>query len=527
MLQRGTTLEHNKYYIEDVIGQGGFGHVYRARERLTGEVVAIKELTIGLDNREIVQRFVQEARATLRLTHPYIARTYGIFHDRGTYYLTMEYLPGGSLADRLRRGRLPMRDAVRIATNVCKALAYAHDKGVVHCDIKPANVLFDKDGEVRLADFGIAHVSEQMMTRKLFTATGMMMGTVRYMAPEQLEGVRDDPRVDIYAMGAMLYEMLAGRPYLDFETETTPAAQVRNIQRIQSESPRPLRAVNPATPAWLAETVARALRKRPEDRFATAEKLREALQSRYPEPKLERSLPLKRATDSHKRQTWPEFSCWQWGVLCVLGAFTIIALIGLSTLFLRMDSPTELTPSDLTVTMVGPATHTVLPTEMSDEELPPTLTVTWLSPTLTITPTLPSPIFTLTSSPPTPTVTPLPTLTPTSVPPTTTPLPPTATPLPEHASWSVGTVLHLYTRDCPNCSWGELAVYAKPKLDSEIIGHVRYGNDAEHSTAVTIVEEPVYEDNEFYRDDWWWKIRSSVDGLTGWVRQTTLLDSAQ
>ncbi|NBD36597.1 MAG: protein kinase, partial [Chloroflexi bacterium] len=285
MLQRGTTLEHNKYYIEDVIGQGGFGHVYRARERLTGEVVAIKELTIGLDNREIVQRFVQEARATLRLTHPYIARTYGIFHDRGTYYLTMEYLPGGSLADRLRRGRLPMRDAVRIATNVCKALAYAHDKGVVHCDIKPANVLFDKDGEVRLADFGIAHVSEQMMTRKLFTATGMMMGTVRYMAPEQLEGVRDDPRVDIYAMGVMLYEMLAGRPYLDFETETTPAAQVRNIQRIQSESPRPLRAVNPAAPAWLAEAVARALHKRPEDRFATAASLGRALQPPPPPPR--------------------------------------------------------------------------------------------------------------------------------------------------------------------------------------------------------------------------------------------------
>jgi len=285
MLQRGTTLEHNKYYIEDVIGQGGFGHVYRARERLTGEVVAIKELTTGLENREIVQRFVQEARATLRLTHPYIARTYGIFHDRGTYYLTMEYLPGGSLADRLRRGPLPVRDAVRIATNVCKALAYAHDKGVVHCDIKPANVLFDKDGEVRLADFGIAHVSEQMMTRKLFTATGMMMGTVRYMAPEQLEGVRDDPRVDIYAMGAMLYEMLAGRPYLDFETEGTPAAQVRNIQRIQSESPRPLRAVNPAAPAWLAEAVARALRKRPEDRFATAALLGRALQKPSPPPR--------------------------------------------------------------------------------------------------------------------------------------------------------------------------------------------------------------------------------------------------
>jgi serine/threonine-protein kinase len=278
MLQPGALLD-NKYQIEAVIGQGGFGYVYRARERLTGETVAIKELVPAFADRpEMAQRFIQEARATLRLSHPHIARTYTIFEDHGTYYLAMEYLPGGSLADRLKRGPLGVEEALGITTDLCEALAYAHDKGVVHCDIKPANVLFDECGGVRLADFGIAHVSAELMTRQFFTATGTAMGTVRYMAPEQLEGVRDDPRVDIYAVGALLHEMLAGRPYLDFETESTPLAQADNIHLIRTQPARPLRAVDPRLPVWLAEAVERALRKAPGERFASAGALREALQ---------------------------------------------------------------------------------------------------------------------------------------------------------------------------------------------------------------------------------------------------------
>ena len=266
MLRPGTVLD-NKYTIEAVIGQGGFGYVYRARERLTGETVAIKELVSSLlRDQQMIQRFIQEARATLRLTHPNIARTHGMFADRGTYYLAMEYLPGGSLADRMKAGPLSIGEAVRIARELCDALAHAHREGVVHCDIKPANVLFDEHGRVRLADFGIAYVSSQLMTRQFFTSAGTAMGTVRYMAPEQLEGVRDDPRVDIYALGAMLYEMLAGRPYLDFETESSMATQMRNMQRIQTESPKPLREINPRVPERLASAIERALKKQPGDR---------------------------------------------------------------------------------------------------------------------------------------------------------------------------------------------------------------------------------------------------------------------
>jgi len=266
MLEPGTLLD-NKYDIEAVIGKGGFGYVYRARERLTGDNVAVKELVSSLlQDRQMVQRFIQEARATLHLTHPNIARTHGMFADRGTYYLAMEYLPGGSLADKMKIGPLSIGEAVRIARDLCDALAHAHQEGVVHCDIKPANVLFDERGRVRLADFGIAYVSSQLMTRQFFTSAGTAMGTVRYMAPEQLEGVRDDPRVDIYALGAMFYEMLAGRPYLDFETESSLATQMRNMQRIQTESPTPLREFNPRVPERLASAIERALDKKPDGR---------------------------------------------------------------------------------------------------------------------------------------------------------------------------------------------------------------------------------------------------------------------
>jgi formylglycine-generating enzyme required for sulfatase activity len=315
MRKPGAILD-NKYRIEGVIGRGGFGHVYRARERLTGEIVAVKELVPSfVDDREMVQRFIQEARATLRLTHTHIARTYTIFEDQGTYYLAMECL-SGSLADRLERGPLPVEEAVRIASELCRALAYAHGRGVVHCDIKPANVLFDEDGAVRLADFGIAHVSAELMTRHFFTASGTAMGTVRYMAPEQIEGVRDDPRIDIYAVGAMLYEMLAGRPYLDFDTDGTPGAQYRNIGRIKSEPPRPLRSVNPRVPRWLAGVVERALRKAPGERFASADELRQALQRELQrreerEPLASTQLPSDREREpAHARKREEDLSSW-------------------------------------------------------------------------------------------------------------------------------------------------------------------------------------------------------------------------
>jgi serine/threonine-protein kinase len=400
MLEDGTVLD-NKYRIEGTLGRGGFGYVYRAREHVTGELVAIKELVPSfVDNPEMVQRFIQEARATLHLTHPHIARSYGIFQDGGTYYLAMEYLPGGSLADRLRRGALQPPEAVRIATDLCTALAYAHEKGVIHNDIKPANVLFDEDGEVRLADFGIAHVSEQMMTRQVYTAAGTAMGTMQYMAPEQLEGVRDDPRVDVYAVGALLYEALAGRPYLSFDTENTPAAQVRNVQRIQSESPLPLRDVNPGVPDGLARTVERALRKSPDERFASARAMREALQRQAaPSAPVASSPPPTppgrvMGGEGDGAAPWvPDWvtrlPAWSW----IVGAVAVLAIFAVGLILIL--APTEETPATAQPTP-GPtdaaalAPTTAAPATEAPGEPTSTLEPTWtatMEPTSTATST--------------------------------------------------------------------------------------------------------------------------------------------
>jgi hypothetical protein len=393
MLQPGKTLDNGKYRVEAVVGRGGFGHVYRAREQLTGETVAIKELVPGLGaDPQMVQRFLQEARATLRLTHPNIARTYNIFRDGDTYYLAMEYLPGGSLTDRLRRGPLPLAEAMRIMEDLCAALGYAHEQGVVHCDIKPANVLFDAQGAAHLADFGVAHVSEQMMTRQVYTATGATMGTVRYMAPEQLEGVRDDARVDIYALGTLLYEMLSGRPYLDFETESTPAAQMRNLHRIQNEQPRPLRASNPAVPEWLETIVQRALAKQPEKRFATSGELARALARRGGAPGVEgqpTGAPAGPVRPGRPAQR--ALSTRRWllvggaALLLLLLICAVVALVG----NLVGDKPT---PSPAATQIIANATGSPTPSPSpAATDTPPEPTDTAIPPTPTTTPS-PTPV---------------------------------------------------------------------------------------------------------------------------------------
>lgn len=378
-LNAGDVLLNGQYRILREIGQGGFGYVYSAWENLTGETVAIKELIPGLvGDPSAVQRFIQEARATQRLTHPNIVRTHNIFQDRGNYYLVMEYLPGGSLADRLEQGRMPVSEALRIMESLCSALSYAHEQGVVHLDLKPANILFDADDSVKLADFGIAHVSGQMMTRRFLTAAGVAFGTIGYMAPEQLEGVRDDPRLDVYALGTLLYEMLAGRSYLDFEDETTPAAQMRNMQRIQNDAPRPLRAVNSAVPAWLAQVVERALRKEPSQRYDTVSQLASMLASKGVGPS---PIPAPPPPIPSRRWSWP----------VVGGAIALLLAVALVTAAVIRGGQ-EPTPTPRPTGTVVARTP-VVPTPAPSEHLTPAWTPSDV-PTVRPSPTPTSPIST-------------------------------------------------------------------------------------------------------------------------------------
>jgi len=277
-LQPGDLLK-DQYRIERLLGRGGFGFVYLAQDTLLREDVAIKELIPALIGDEAqLKRFLAEAKATIRLTHERIVRTHAVFAERGNYYIVMEYMTGGALEERLKEHTaLPVDEAIHVAADVAEGLAYAHEHGVVHCDLKPANVLFTADGHAKIADFGIAHVPREMFSRSWLTPSGFVAGTLPYISPEQADGVRDDPRADLYALGAVLYRMLTGRTYLDFDERDTPGAQARNVGRIQAELPQPLGVHNRRVPVWLDAVVLKALAKRPEDRYASAAQMGEAL----------------------------------------------------------------------------------------------------------------------------------------------------------------------------------------------------------------------------------------------------------
>jgi len=279
-LHPGDQLFHGQYRIMRQIGRGGFGFVYVAQHALLGQEVAIKELIPGLVGDDaMLKRFLAEARATLRLSHDRIVRTHEVFSERENYYIAMEYMAGGSLEARLAAGALPVEEAVHVAQEVAEGLGYAHEHGVVHCDLKPANILFSADGLAKVADFGIAHVSDRMLSRTWQTPSGFTAGTLPYMAPEQVEGVRDDPRVDVYALGAVLYRALTGRTYLDFDTRETPGAQARNVLRIQQEPVQAPSTLNRRVPDWLDQVVLMALAKNPDERFGSAGALLNALRS--------------------------------------------------------------------------------------------------------------------------------------------------------------------------------------------------------------------------------------------------------
>ncbi|MFO0849074.1 MAG: protein kinase [Gemmataceae bacterium] len=220
----------------DVIGRGGMGVVYKARQPALDRVVAVKVLDADKAVRpELADRFVREARALARLQHPHVVTVYDVSVADGLVSIVMEYLPGGSLRDRLRAGRLPPADALRLVPQLCAALQYAHDHGVVHRDIKPDNVLLDEAGNAKVADFGLAK-----LTAEPVTAVGEHMGTARYMAPEQWANTATvDNRADIYSLGVLIYELLTGDlPAPQYTPPSAKAGTDKRLDRVVSKSLR-------------------------------------------------------------------------------------------------------------------------------------------------------------------------------------------------------------------------------------------------------------------------------------------------
>src|SRR6266849_2076766 len=209
------------YRVTGRIGEGGMGAVYRATDTRLGRNVAIKVLTaVTLSDKERLQRFEQEARATGMLNHPNLLTIYDVGSTEGTPYLVSELLEGETLRERLDRGAIPPRKAVDYALQIAHGLAAAHDKGIVHRDLKPDNIFITKDGRVKILDFGLAKLTgaadsvksqTDIPTRRVDTDPGKVMGTVGYMSPEQVRGRPADHRSDIFSLGTILYEMLTGR----------------------------------------------------------------------------------------------------------------------------------------------------------------------------------------------------------------------------------------------------------------------------------------------------------------------------
>src|SRR6185437_512860 len=262
----GSALD-GRYELLELLGEGSFGRVYRARDRRLGRVVAVKVIKPWwAEDDAWVERFEREARVLARVSDPGIIRIYDIGEaEEGPYYVT-ELVEGESLADRLRRGALPAEDARLIAEQLCSALAGAHREGIVHCDVKPANVLLGDDGRVRVADFGVARVAEGTVQSLATTVAG----TPRYMSPEQALGHPTSAATDVYSAGVLLYEMLAGRP--PFEDGSLVELGLRHLQ----DPPPPL---PEHVPAQLRAVVERALAKAPRDRYADAGEMEEALRA--------------------------------------------------------------------------------------------------------------------------------------------------------------------------------------------------------------------------------------------------------
>jgi eukaryotic-like serine/threonine-protein kinase len=362
-LTSGTKL--GPYEIQSPLGAGGMGEVYRARDVRLDRTVAVKVLASHLSSSpELKQRMEREARAISSLNHPHICHLYDIGSEDGTDYLVMEFLEGETLAERLRKGTLPLSEILKVGMAVAEALAAAHRHGIVHRDLKPGNIMLTKGG-AKLMDFGLAksaaagapggassapllsaaRTMSQASPVSPLTTAGTMIGTIQYMSPEQIEGKEADARSDLFALGGVLYEMVTGaRP---FEGKS----QISVASAILEKEPESISALQPLTPPAFEHIVTACLAKNPDDRIQSAQDI--ALQLKWI---AQSGAPVVNPTKKERNNR--ELLAW-----LIAG---LLALLLIASLFLPGSKGTEPTtyfsaplPFAARDTAVSPNGHTV------------------------------------------------------------------------------------------------------------------------------------------------------------------------
>jgi serine/threonine protein kinase len=274
-LQDSSGKRIGPYLLLSLLGVGGMASVYRARDERTGEEVALKLLSVSLaEDKYRLRRFHREAKALRGLVHGNVARLYEAGEADGQHFIAMELVQGVSLEEMIRSGEMSFDQVLGIAIQVVEALKDAHDHGVIHRDIKPSNLIVQEHGQVKVLDFGLAKAlghagasSALDMSLESLTTTGTVLGTVDYMSPEQIKGVKLDHRTDIFAVGALIYQMLTGR--LPFQGKNFGDT----IRRVLEEPPAPMTRGDDSAPSDVQGIVLTCMQKKPERRYQSATEL--------------------------------------------------------------------------------------------------------------------------------------------------------------------------------------------------------------------------------------------------------------
>lgn len=298
-LATGTTFA-DRYQVIEELGRGGMGKVYKVFDKDIQEKIVLKLLKpeIAADKRTI-ERFRNELKFARKISHRNVCRMYDLSTEQGHHYITMEFVPGEDLKDFIRRvGQLPIGKAISIAKQLCEGLEEAHRLGVVHRDLKPRNIMIDREGNVRIMDFGIA----RSLQAKGITGSGMMIGTPEYMSPEQVEGKETDQRSDIYSLGIIMYEMVTGR--VPFEGDTALTIALKH----KTETPPDPREFNTQVPPDLSRFILKCMEKNKERRYQKAEEVLSELEKIEKEiPTRERFFPGERPEAAVPRKRFPPF----------------------------------------------------------------------------------------------------------------------------------------------------------------------------------------------------------------------------